>query len=792
MSNQYNFIETLLGILTDSNYKALLFRENLKIDGWKFHYLIDADIIHNYCFPRGIDPDKLDSRKKRQFSDSYYADEQVTLHSLFHLQEKNQKLIILEEYLPELTGMLKKAEIFHVHQRVIANEKFTKIGTPPVAQISSDLSHEEFKRKIKDEFSLIISQVISRIDGLKKFSTLVDEKKIILDYEDLKDSFIEDILNTERGSEKLTRYIEQLFTQLYPREIQGTLNKRRDSSCIDRLISINNNIQLSQERLKNKVVFVLVGDSPIMTDLFSILMRDPQIEFPKINGDPVPLYMPIQEYFAYLMSKSYTKTDKLDHLRIKKNISQLREASSEIKKLTSRINPYENDSKPLEEIFQTVLNNHPDLFQNYKSLRNNLENVGLLGSLHALFSSLESALKKDDDTNLKLIYTALTKDGDKLLKELLFEKEELLERLIHEARFNSSFLNGISYIQDNKSGFIISKGIDPIEGRYQHLPVFLNFKYSEISGEYHNQMYQLTELVLNQDLNKSKELCIKLEKLLINLNKTKSSSDSPIEEKLIKAFISLLLPSEITAEGKLNDLDTFAWLKEIEDRLGETTPLLNEIWYMLCWVSRRTGNYRKAVHYANLGIENFSTDPRFHHGLFLALCCDYLSDKSTQSLNKIEEMTALNEKAYYLYQPFISKIYSDKNYLLVSDKITECFTNNFCYLYTEKAKYLLGNNGSDPNSIRSYLELARSRLNNLKKTNGFKEGLCEYYHTEAYLEFIESFFPEKYSPLEKLFHSTRAIERACALVTTPDMKEKYLFLKLEIEERIKKLQLKMN
>lgn len=780
MSN--NLFETLLGGLTQQNYDSLIFRESLRISGWKFHYIIDPDIITNYCFPHGIDPEKLDFRRQKKYTSSYYADEQIALHSIFYLNETNQQVNVFDEYLPEIRGMLRLAQILNHNDTNLGKIKLKNAEIH--LQTDSD-NKEEFKFRIRNEFSEIIANLLFRVDGIHKFSKLFEEKRFVVDVDDIKKEDIRHFFNNNYNVPSIVSYIEKKFHEQYYNNIRPFESTKRDSIAVLRAISINNSLIELNARKGTKELFLFIGDSPVTARVYNTLASESgnsPLSYPQINGTPIPLYYSIQEYFAHMICRKYDYKNRIDNKKTMDNLLTLKVAAQEIQSHVFRIKKSDSIELSVSENFQQIIQNHKKLFSTYSDLRNSYENIGLLENLTALISSLKVALEGSLFDIAQKIYDELTRNSNEVLNELVAEKENLLKKLILEANFNTSFLRGVDSIKNNNSNFILTKGIDPIEGSFQHLPVFIVFKNSEENSIYENTMVQLSEMILNHDSSTSKQLINKLENLLIKLNETKSKNSLPPEEKLIKAFISLILPSELSVNGRENDLNTYEWLSTILAETEIPEDILSEFWYVFIWVTRRIKKYSESIEYCKKGVSKFQIDPRFLHGLFLVKYCEY-TEKEQSNISDVEEMLQLAQDSQYKYSLFIKQ-----NYTLIKesaiDRIDECFTNNFCFLLTEKTRLLISNENE---IAQNTIEKARQKLVQLKKSWGFLNNFSEYYDTEAYLEYIESFFPKKFNSFDKLYNALIASEKAIEFATTSDLKEKYLMRGKNIQLRIESL-----
>lgn len=756
MENETKLFDTLLGTVDNSDYQNLLFWEKLKSKGYKINYIVDADIIGNYCFPKGISPENRILRlKHRNLSDSYLHDEQVTLFILFYLNTPEHKLVILNEYIDELKLMINAAKYF------LEDNSISNYFTDNIDEIITD-GTQNLNALVKNHFSEMVVSVIEQMKGLDKFLNLLKNKTFIFDSEDFNNILLEGIFNECKGEASVIKKTHEYFRDFYPQNIMANIDKDIDSIAISRTIQLNSKLVQNN----NKEIFLFIGDSKAVKYVFNELSKS-IVKYPEINNEKIPLYCSIQQYFAYLICKE-TKTDKtLDYLKTIENLNDLRLASKNI------------DSLFADNIVDVILRNSK-LFANYTRLRNQIENIRLFKNFDSIYSHLKDYFnEKRNSSVLKTIFETLKEKQNDIIQEYDNEYVKLLDNLKKEAELNASFLKIIEHIQSGKTNFTISKGKDVIEGSYQLLPILLNF--DNANENYNSNLFLLIELVLNKTIEDSEIVCKKLEKLIISLGKITFKGNYPLEQKLIKALIFLLLPSIGGNDGKNYDSGIYDWIKEEEQHLQEhNNKVKSEFLYFSCWVARRCGDYEQSKNYAQKGIENYQNDPRFYHGLFLAQYCMYYNHKDIQLLNEILNNA---EQAFYSYHLYFLKSYNvPEARSLIELRFLDCFNNNFCYFYAEMA--WLKKDISYKEAIEA-LGISRKKLELLKKSETRKY-LSEYYETESHLEFIESKFYEKFNSLDKLNHSLRAINIAIEKANSLELRKQYHSERLKIVKEIQK------
>jgi len=359
--------------------------------------------------------------------------------------------------------------------------------------------------------------------------------------------------------------------------------------------------------------------------------------------------------------------------------------------------------------------------------------------------------------------------------------------LLHEAKFNKTFIHGVEILRKGFD-FDISKGSDIVEGSYQHLPVFFRFLKIKGSEMYNDHVIKITMMVLQRRITRANGLFSEMQQLLPRLYKIKSKGKYPLEEKLIKTLLYLILPVSSPDElltpdqKKANDLEAHHWLSKIESVSDDMGELYSEFLYIRCWVARRVGLVAEAKQVALKGIALFENDPRFYHGLMLADYCTFLDTKiNERTIADIDAMLDSAEKAYQRYIPFIDKYYHNPYKDEIVAKLNDCFNNNFCYLFTEKAK-ILYHKKAIAASI-PFIEHALASLDKMRPGKDFRERLSEYYDTAANLYYLQSYYTDLYNPQERLSEALSSINNALLLTTRRDIMSEYEKEKEKIKRR---------
>ena len=759
---------TLISELEDDNFDSLIEHERLLQEGYAFHYILDADLIGNYCFPYSLQEGEI-RRKGRNITTEYISDEQVTLHLLFHFPINVKHEFLFEGYVQELGGMINK-----VRKAALEDPSFKTIIGNQLDNLlpKIKLSHEEAEAErmagntnvAEEYFSKIISTVLLRIDGLKKIRMLLENEFFTYETMDLEDELLENACDFEKGDEQRENIIKSIYSHVFRRSTSKVSDRDKsvDANIIERTLSINNFIQKNGQGKSKKNVFLLAVDAPLTQKVFDFIKSSQILEYPNIDGRKVNLYRTTQEYFAYITCCVYNEDRTVNHQQTIENLKNLRTANKLVKKGANSL---------------IALDAQSVIYDNYNNLLTTFGNLGILRNFDAIYNSIKGDLGDGRIIKIKQFLDEIKREETNLLQHVIRTHEQMLDNVVHEAKFNEIFLNGMSIMNRDGFDFDISKGADSVEGSYQHLPVF--FKFSKIpgSGTYNDDLLKITLPILQRKVAGNDLLMDDIRKLLNRLHHIKSRSKYPLEEKLIKTLLFLILPisfngQQLSPEEKLaNDMAAYHWLKKIADYKEDMGLLLSEFRYIRCWVARRVNYFDEARGIALEGIRDFPEDPRFYHGLLLADYCLYLDMKETfRTVGMVNEMIGNGLKAHRRYPAFIGEFYDNQYQNELNNRIGDCFNNNFCFLYTEKA-YLLYREIKPAHALEA-LQTARQYLAALQMEEGNNEVLPEYFDTAAYFFYQESFHPEL-DPVQKIQDALDAIDKALLKTTQRGLRDAY-------------------
>ncbi|MGV3601386.1 MAG: hypothetical protein ACO1N1_09285 [Dyadobacter fermentans] len=771
MSSEIKIFETLLADIGESKFQSLVALQQLKIDGWQVHYVVDADLIGNYCFPEGIIKSRV--AKERNLTDEYIMDEQATLFNLFNTTKPFPQGVILDEYIIEVRNMTSVALVANKMAGTTA-EKFVQKWLMRANEnqfIHSDI--RSLSEDISNNFSSRIAELLFIANGLTKFENLLSQKLVNFESDSAIPAQIANLFERSQVDDQQFELIYKLFENN-----SGPLNhhsRKRDARAIQRIINLNTLIQ-SDSNFK-KVIFVFVVDSPSITQqVFYQAYNSTTIKYPMVEGKRMPIFTTIQEIFAHQISKVIDDQGNEDFVQTCANIKELQKMA---KKIDSRI---ENATVAIKdfgnsEIDDLFTGEYQYFFSKYKALRNIFENTGLFESMPNIYESLKASFRGSGPTHL-LRYFKDVQGKQNQLQETLKDRKKLLNSLFDEVDFNSNFITALEEIKHNRTSWDWTKGQDPIEGTYQILPVFLSL------SNYHgfaDEINQLIRLVLGEEKRHDHSVYEVIKALTNTLVKRRSGHGNQLNDRILKAFIFLLLPferSQLSPKYRSSDKDkmVYNWLKSVgEDAVGA------DYLYITCWAARRVKNYQDSIKLAKKGISKYPKDPRFYHGLALARYC-LLESRDNKSINQIDEIIRAINESENLYFSFFKLHYFGVNVKNYMDKISANNNNSLCMLLAERAAIQLRLDEYDEGL--KVLKEARRRLGNLKLNGEYRTKLPEYYDTEAYLEYVESFYTEEFEPKVKLQNALVAIEAAKKLTMSTELLSKYQMRGRLIQQRL--------
>lgn len=749
----------LLRGLSNSDYDNLIGQVEYEAKGNEIYYVIDADLIRNYCFPLGLGKKE---RLGKKITNDYLSDEQTTLHSLFYLPAYKNKVLLLDQHFYELEGMLYVASLR---------------GSTDLERASKLFEKPELKKETKvvevlfESFTEMLAKILISINGSSKAMKLLDQGRIKLNSSELKSAKCKNIVNSCMPTVARTRYIKECMKGLGKNVFAS---HERDAAIIDRIFQFNESAKEEDDDGSKNIRFILLSNADIISKTIAYLVRvksdflfsSPELEFNSFNRSTAQI-------FAYTICLGYGKNGQLDYEQTLGNLRRLKKASEE---LNNRFNRFSDKFDVQESEITTG-----DYFSNYRAMRNAYENSGLLMSFNPLFDSVKDFISKDKDNSIYKIFYKFKKLGNDVFEEIRSKHVVFLRELIKIGEFNTAFIYGISSIESDIESFDLTKGGDCIEGMFQHLPLYLTF--NNWDEEYRLMVLEIQRLVLTRNVIDSKLLCVNLRELFNLIRYSKYDEEYNSELNILKAFLLMILPGEQNDVGvKENDLLAVSWLENVKVAKEDTESMKNK-YYLQIWAMRRVNRFRKAISLAKLAISKYPDDPRFYHGLFLAQFC-LSSDENHSDHNLVITMLDNLESSMDRYYDFVTDSFFANSIVdLVYDSIEQSYNNNYGYMNALLASFV--KNKGDSTDFEFYMDEARRVFNYLKNENGeFYDNLSEYYDTEAFIEYLESFIVE--NKLSKLKYAKDAILKARQLSNShPQLLKKYINRSKMIDERIK-------
>lgn len=762
----------LLRMLSSLDYEDLISQIELSQNGYETYFIIDADLFGNYCFPFGIIPEETRSERYQKLTSEYLSDEQLTLHTIFHINETHKKILLLDEYFFEIEGMLYKA-------RREGDEKLRNLTQNLSLFNFSTGNDDNVKEVFYSYFSKIYSKVLFHINGLEKAHKILKEKRILLDSDEIGNSTVQDIIEVNRGDDKNIIKIEELMlfalNQHKKNEIRELFGSRkRDAIILDRLLTFNKSVAQ-----KEKVVFILLSDSSLLkATLSNIQSGSSGIDYPTIAKKKISYYRNIPQTFAFLISISYNEDKTVDYKKTIQNIRNLQKSSQSLN------HQFNIASKELNvdtyELLTSVI------FERFNNLRNAFENAGILKSFDQLHLSIKDELKNQSLNDIKILFEKFKKESGKFLSEVITDQIRFLELLRKAGEFNSVFVSGINKIKQGIP-FDISKGSDYIEGNHQHLPILLTFSTSH--NRFLESLCALVKLVLSRRSDGSAQLIEQLERIIKEMNSSNIFEKDDTEINLIKALIFMILPSKSENNNKVNDITAKKWLDNL--KINDNNESKANLFYLKIWNKRRIKEYNDSIKIAKEAIKQYDDDPRFYHGLFMSEYCHYeeIPDKtSANTLILIEDMLKNLVLAKTLYPKFIMNHFHSKCVSpIILDAMNDSFYNSYSYCLTLKADFIKNKFGYD-SEYSTLIEKALTFFDRLKDSSGIlKDKLPEYYDTEAFLLYHYSFCESLENREKILYKALGSIIEAQVLSRNFSLMEKYQSRENLIRARLRDL-----
>ncbi|WP_420601490.1 hypothetical protein [Flagellimonas sp.] len=747
--------KSILNELEDFHIQELYFDYLRECQGYTFHYVIDADEIHDYCHPFTKKPNK---------DLGVVADEKFVMEYLF--RNKENKAIILEDYFDEITRL--RGFILSTLKREKDRESIEKYK-----QTLVDFLQGLHKYEKKEDDDAYLKDVLKAYSFLLLIST--DTYKVELS----------DLNHIMGGEIRVEGWIKdpQLSKYLGSYEMDYAFNKaifdsfeRKERSKADDVNAILKTYHLTrsyweeatqeperteQEEIKNRIFyFVSSSTKDIQTLKNSILkneLSDDKFCFGVLKNNKATLIRSKSQIFALLIYSTLHPKDKdenpIDFTDFSKRIRQLIkkwDSNKEYKDLFKRLK--QRGDLNIELIENLVIyhkKNEGALSQgkvdalDYEKFKYFLSKYGVYGN--ELRNKLKGLIQKANGL-LKVEFGPID----------MLSEYEMIKRYLELTEFEMEIIRG--FIEKLKGSELeFDRGEDPIEGVFNSFPPLFTYPFYKQS----------------------------LFALLKKVEKTKISSDEILaiirpEEVLHRFYVFviyllLMIKYRYETRNYKNNFIVYENIKKlIKDyeenmekspqsfRFEKDYELVKDLYAIGCWAARRSRHYKYAYDLSDKALNKFSDDPRFNHSMALiGFCWKYEYDTTNQYEWSYEnyfesdgEKSVLGHcrKAKEKYEEIGVTKNKELNYLVdnyISLLNLTAFTNIIKYkLNLEKKRAddnpmeILTEARDLINTMKSVYVSWNSDESETKRTSSWND-YPSYLHTEVYLEYYELLKLEK-------------------------------------------------
>ncbi len=745
LNSEYS--ENLIEKIGESEIEQLILDYQLESQGYQFFFIIDSFDLISYCFPFVTDfKNYQDNSVPDTIIDSLVAYRYI-------LYNYGPKVILPNEYLSEVDAFRKRI-VQDSYKLDDFFEQLKKLINSAVSSIS-DKTSVETAFIVKKNIKLLTAFMSGRFskDSINQFNDLLSERIMTSKFEAglSDDKYLERIFNNT----KPTALTNDIYSFFFSR-VHNRLNKKdfyqrksyavgllKDSKVIDRIIGLNTKIQSDRK----KYVFLYVSSTPLRSPVIFQYLRDKKV-LPNI-GTVNNYNLLRSKYDIYLrflidnFSDSY-----IERIEFLENLLE----TAELKTAYFKKNLHKSDHSHVNVLFNMIKVSRDSLDRSL--WMNVLKKSDIdMASFPRFKNELAEYLEGFTSSSVKVDFVEV---AEKLYR--LFKDQDL--RVLANSSAN---LHKITYALNYELPDILSShnfdnikfGKDAIVGAFHHFPSLLFYKYtkknlfkivSQIS-HYYSSPTETDFAKFVPEVNSSLEL----------LSDEKVFNTYEVDDViLVKLFlISLVGDGDSSVLGNLNDinidellynsaqdmlsvLETIGYSNLAEIKDGNTE---HELFYFLCWISRRQLDYDSSLSFANRGLEKFPDSSRLFHGAGLALTSLVYSSyivNETKFSNKSRKIYISKAiKNLLKAQEIFSKdlLLDDMREIvgmLIKKNITS-IENTLADLYCRKFTY--SNNISD-------LELARGYINSVKVRCKYEilidyNSLYNYNHTEADIEIQE-------------------------------------------------------
>lgn len=604
-------------------------------------YAIDPNDLITYCFPYGIESERINENNA---SFSYIADEHISLYTLFN--NSSTRLLVLDEYQKEL-------EDFRDHVVGYSKEKRKLVDTisdVETTYIKKMVSFEEWRnrqRVMREILPFMVSYAIGlHARGLDLLYKLGQNGKLIFSVEDFKESEIPEmvlqVFPTSRPGkltsilfESVSEKISAIHTDKGPLdsdELDRELaRKYRDCKVIDRLIKIN--IELEELYLKKKIdsryIVLFISSAKRVEELF----QDPAFHkyMPIIAGNRFNFHRKSAQVFINLITKTENREEALRSLEILHSYFTMAEKFKETKQVARDIyKSYRNKIRDLRETF---------------------EQYGLL----AQFESFEDIIRSAKNGDIKELNPVVSKLIEHLKSGKQKEKTELREESLVRMVLAQHFLSAHEVQARLKAGkgFLYNYGKDHIKGVAHHLPLLFHTTSNHVNAA----IWLIAESYLDSVMNEQ----AKAENLLREIENhvqflfEKSEKALSSEDWLVMLFLFLLFPRE----NEEQDIAAKLVLREasiIMNHFGKRdNNIKGEYYYLASFAARRLNEFEESIQIIEEGLkfDGYLSKARLYHSKCLTQYSEFMYQEENslkKSFHLLEDAVKSGETAISAYE----------------------------------------------------------------------------------------------------------------------------------------------
>jgi hypothetical protein len=780
----------------------------VKDENAKIFFAIDPYELMSFCFPVHLsdDPDADVDIKA-------LADDQAALYEIFY----RQNALLLSEYDHELDRSLyffeHTTDRFRDKAKMVDRiiEQGERIwGTFPEGDIDENADF------LKKNFSIILAIAMGTFSvGIIRLRDIYDLRLIKGDItRRVQPADLPEVRRILSGYQR-TEYWDVIKTQLSQPFWDEDDKKRQlrsvevDASAIDRIIYLNSSFEEARLRgdLSTRYLFVYLSSARRTARVFT--HESANRFLPIVNGAPYNFWRTRQQIFAYVVHKSREENPGESIA----NLERVRDILDEVNKfeglfsanscvdcvLKTGIAPGSTHETALSDCrlrdFCTKVKGLDDEIQR---ARTQVQNLGLINTLHD-YDRLRGAKPAGDSQKQYLDFFRKTFTSP-LARQARAKMKRLQQWILVKSEFATSFSNALGISRPDFDHSSLRSPEDFVTGSGQYLPT----KPKLLGKSYQEILQSILSFYRDPTNFDHVESAYKRYVELDTVNKD-VDKEMDLEHELIRCFLYLALPRNtqntepVVSPAPPGDQKAYEHAESLmeSDQLidradwnNASEAIKQEFRYVQCWAARRTGHFRKAVTLAKEGIEKEPSDPRFFHGLCLAIY-SWLVTKAEDGPPQIEEAIEATKTAISLYK---AQSTSHEN-----DDVIAANYNNLTYFLAWSIeltqKTTAGSQRGVAEQDRQAVAQAREALEALRllvdKSTWERTKHPEYFHTEAYLEYVESTVAiadgDFAKACRKLENANREIGIAIPLLSEGPTKDNYRELRDRIQRALKML-----